>query len=61
MFFGDMKVLFIWYYLVMKNNKQLVVRKVRVDRDFFVLDRRFYYLWCYGVVVMCNDCLRFEV
>lgn len=51
MFFGDMKVLFM-YYLVMKNNKQLVVRKVRIDEDFFVLDRKFYYLWCYGVVVV---------
>lgn len=45
----------------MKNNKQSAVRKVRADRDFLAPDRGFYYLWCYGAVVTCNDRSRFEV
>lgn len=45
----------------MKNNKQSAVRKVGADRDFLAPDRRFYYLWCYGAVVTCNDRSRFEV
>lgn len=61
MFLGDTKVPFIWYYSAMKNNKQSAVRKVGADRDFLAPDRRFYYLWCYGAVVTCNDRSRFEV
>lgn len=52
MFLGDTKVPFIWYYSAMKNNKQSAVRKVRTDEDFLATDRKFYYSWCYGAVVV---------